>query len=461
MGISWEWVQCCMFNPQTEDNLPFCGHVGGTLVMKELTVPWTHWYSGGNINEFIASLGSTRTTPSKCDPHNALYDSLFTPPSGPEFSLLGRAEEFEAVVSVSINKWYNSRWAHDFLDSKKPLGTITTVIKQWVGHILLNRSMNIATSATSSAQVKTATEINGIPTTMFCNLKALTLNGLLPSVAPPKALATAKDMYVSGVAKLQLSLFYDDISSEPATRKLAVQGCEGPFAFPVIEPGIEDIRAIGALLEHATTATLIPAKAIVSLLMVDFYNPLYSARRMSLMKHVPDSAQFDVNTKTYNVIEQFTANVRASPGASDPASPEYEVLQLLDTPDDQYVAKFTERVNSYLKRVASRFATNEITRQAAIDEYMLFAEGRRRLYKGFEDSKPDGAGLDEFRLTLPIAMQPDPFILTNMTETGEIQVMPEEEAVIFKEPLRKSRDTPGSHPVVRWASRGGCPARRR
>lgn len=77
-------------------------------------------------------------------------------------------------------------------------------------------------------------------------------------------------MYVSGLAKLELSLFYDDFSTDPPTRKLAVQGSEGPFAFPIIEPGIEDIQAIGTLLDRSPIATLIPPKAIAALLMVDF-----------------------------------------------------------------------------------------------------------------------------------------------------------------------------------------------
>ncbi|KAJ6564431.1 hypothetical protein B0H19DRAFT_1233344 [Mycena capillaripes] len=445
--------------------MPFCGHVGGALTTTcELTVPWTHWYNAGNVNEFTASLGSTRTAASLCDKHNALYDPLLTPSSGAPFSLLGRAEDFEPVVELSVSKWYIPRWTHDFLDAdKKPLGTIATVIKQWVGNILLNRSMNIAASATSSAQVQAASEINGIPTTLVCNLNGLTLDGLLPSIAAPKANAfTATNaIYVQGVAKLELSLFYDDFSTNPPTRKLAVKGSEGPFAFPVIEPGVEDIQAIGTLLERAPIATLLPPKAIASLLMVDFYNPVYSARRMSLMKYVPESAQFDASTKTYNVIEQFIANVRASPPASDSTSPEYEVLQLLATPDDTYTKEFTDRMNNYLARVAARFSPNLTATQEAIDEYMLLAEIRRQLFKGFEYSKPDGVGLDEFRLTLPIAAKPDPFVLANMTGTGDVEVMSEKEAIIVKGPSRKAHGLPYGHPTIgKWHAGASCPAQR-
>jgi hypothetical protein len=55
---------------------------------------------------------------------------------------------------------------------------------------------------------------------------------------------------------------------------------------------------------------------------------------------------------------------------------------------------------------------------------MLLAEGRRRIYKGFEDSKPDGAGLNELRLTLPIGVQAAESPLMKMNEEGHIEIMP-------------------------------------
>jgi hypothetical protein len=185
------------------------------------------------------------------------------------------------------------------------------------------------------------------------------------------------------------------------------------------------------------------------------------------MEYVPESAQFDTNTKSYDVIQQFTANVRASSDARDPRSPEFEVLELLDIPDDRYVELFTKRVNDYLQNIANRFSTGDVAKQAAVDEYMLLAEGRRRLFKGFEDSKPDGVGLDEFRLTLPIAVQPAELPLTQMTEAGDVEIMPPKEAIKITGPLKSSGSLarmPDSHNGYSLGagslSHKSCPAHR-
>lgn len=141
------------------------------------------------------------------------------------------------------------------------------------------------------------------------------------------------------------------------------------------------------------------------------------------MQYIPQHATFDPATRTYDVLPQFVASVRASPNALILGTGEHEILQLLDTPDDAWVSVFTDRVNRYLRQVNARLTGPDAA--AAVQDYMVYAEGRRRLYKGWENSKPNGVGLDEFRLTLPIAAQPDPFPLTEMTESGQIVVLKE------------------------------------
>ena len=80
----------------------------------------------------------------------------------------------------------------------------------------------------------------------------------------------ANTVYKDVVAELQLSLYYDDFSTTPPTRKIAVMGSEGPFALPIIEPGIEDCQGVVTLVNRLSTVGLIPKKAIAAMLMVDF-----------------------------------------------------------------------------------------------------------------------------------------------------------------------------------------------
>jgi hypothetical protein len=92
----------------------------------------------------------------------------------------------------------------------------------------------------------------------------------------PQAFAVSNATYTAGVAALQLSLFYHDYSTgnysaNAPTLKLAVEGSEGPFAFPIIEPGLEDYQGIHTLVNPPLSAMLLPPKAIAAMLMVDFW----------------------------------------------------------------------------------------------------------------------------------------------------------------------------------------------
>lgn len=69
---------------------------------------------------------------------------------------------------------------------------------------------------------------------------------------------------------LDLSLYYDDNSADPPTRRLAVKGTEGPFAIPIIEPGVEDYQGVSTIVTSSSAAELLPKKAIAAMLMVDF-----------------------------------------------------------------------------------------------------------------------------------------------------------------------------------------------
>ncbi|KAF5378430.1 hypothetical protein D9757_011156 [Collybiopsis confluens] len=429
------------FKVASADRGPFDGHVGGAIIMKELTAPWTHWFDSGNVGQFERSLGSARNQPSLADPHNVLHDPLFTPPGGRAYALLSRAESLERVVENSINSWYRTRFHTDFINpgTGQPHPVISTAIQHWVGHILLNRAMNIATSATASENViHSAANIEGIPGTLFYNGNALEI--ILRDAGPERPFGITNDLYRQSVASLELSLYYRDRAT--GELRVAVPGSEGPFAFPIIEPGAEDYIGIQTLTVQARVAQLLPQKAIAAMLMVDFPNPLYSSRRESLMKYLPETATFNSQTSSYNVIDQFISKVRASAQASNPSSAEYEILNLLNTPDGTYIGIFTKRINDYLGKVHARLqpgAGGGV--QSALEDYMILAESRRKIYRGREDAKPGGSGLNEFVMTLPRAGKEVPY--TRMKEDGHIEVMPAGDVERF---LRK-KPSAGTCPV--------------
>lgn len=90
-------------------------------------------------------------------------------------------------------------------------------------------------------------------------------------------------VYIKAINTLEISLYYDDFSTDPPTRKIAVEGSEGPFAFPTIEPGVEDYEGVATLVKYTTMVQLLSPKAIAAMLMVDFWyalhrSPIYGYR---------------------------------------------------------------------------------------------------------------------------------------------------------------------------------------
>lgn len=85
-----------------------------------------------------------------------------------------------------------------------------------------------------------------------------------------QAYTIVNEVYVQAVNSLGLSLYYADFSTNPPTQKVAVKGSEGPFAFPIIEPGLEDYQGVKTLVNKSSIATLLPKKVITAMLMIDF-----------------------------------------------------------------------------------------------------------------------------------------------------------------------------------------------
>ncbi|CAE6513058.1 unnamed protein product [Rhizoctonia solani] len=435
------------FDPRTRNQGPFLGHIGGALIMKELRVPWPHWFDLSNIDEFQRSLGSTPTNGSRTDEptavdgdlgaqesilaeggsradrSNLLHDSLFG--GNRAFSLLasGRAETLEGVITSSVWRWYLSRFALDFLNEvNRPHPVVAIPVKQWIEHILLNRSMNITSSATPSALVSRGRDIVALPITFFYNMNAL--HPLLPGAGGIIGINVDQHLYKKAVGKLGLSIYREAETNDGSwSRKIALQNTEGPFAFPIIEPGVEDYQAVRVLL--SSKPQLLPPKAIAAMLMVDFCNPIYSSRRENLLQYVPDVANYDEAKGRYDVLERFVANVRGSGRANNTGSPEQEVLQLLDISDNDYHTNFSARVDRYLDNVRDRLV-KKTSAGETIDGYMRLAEGRRRTYRARERDRAEsngrlGTGLNVFSLTLPFAAEMDPFPVSRMEEDGSVK----------------------------------------
>lgn len=154
---------------------------------------------------------------------------------------------------------------------------------------------------------------------------------------------------------------------------------------------------------------LVSEKLLRTILLLDFYNPVYSWRRGVLMQYLPKKTTL-VDAR-YDMEAIFVANIRASSHAQGTDSPETQFLALYDKPPSFDAIK--RRLGSYLRKVNYGISTAE-----GLTDYMKLAESRRRIYRPLP--------LDEFGMTLPYAIGlPTTWKLIEMTENATITEIPE------------------------------------
>lgn len=185
--------------------------------------------------------------------------------------------------------------------------------------------------------------------------------------------------------------------------------------FTILQPSYEDAQGVLIMQNIKSNpgkppTSLLSPKVFNSLMMVDFWNPVYSWRRGVLMQYVPNMTVYNQDAGKYNLENQFITNVKESKFFKEQVqeSPEYQFISLLDAE----LRDHQKRIQSYLQNVQTRLKTVN-----GLSDYLRLAESRRRIYRPLP--------LDEFALTLPYALKYglDLNARYEMTEFGEIQNM--------------------------------------
>jgi hypothetical protein len=422
---------------------PFNGHVNGSCIMKELHSPWLHWYGSPSSPYFDSCFTS---------------DDIATFEKAPyitnmEQGLLSRVNnnpnELENAVRSGISNWFGQRLKNDFIHTmdgrSKPLES-PTHIPRWTAHMFLTTTINIG-AAERTRDAEKPDEYD-LPYDHFYNNELLQgfdlMLGVQPSDIKTWKNATFKRCdYDKAAKKIGLSLIQElDPHKDPPTEpdftlpwqslggdrrdapdypdipyKIALAG-EGASPFNFLHASFEDaqgvIKSQSIVRAHDKHSQppyvgLFSELTFYAIMMLDFWNPIYSWKRGILMGYVPQTTNF--NGESYDLEPNFIANVKKSPKASEPESPEYQFLQLLN----KTLGDFQQMIGDYLSAVANRVKNDPVN---ALQDYLLLAESRRRIYRPLP--------LDEFGYTLPFATKVD-FTpgkgLLEMTPQGTIQVM--------------------------------------
>jgi hypothetical protein len=453
---------------------PFNGHVNGALIMKERRSPWYHWKSGENTN-FLNCISHEMQTMLEAIPY-------LTSPGGACLSRVEDAPGFQQLVENGVSNWYDTRLSSDFADpsSGKPL-TNPTNVQRWMAHLLLTTTVNFATSSNNGFTYN-ADENLFFNYELLASSTASDLN-LLPDLSTFN-FQFDYNQYKSARAQLRLSLLQEvrdsdslpkdfphiilrpgtlgggkQTDSHDVVNFIEVSPSNEGVPFVILQSSYEDaqgilnMRQVGNIGDNFPIS-LISDKCMRAILMLDFWNPLYSWKRGLLMQYVPGKTTLDSSSNTYDLEPNFVAAVRASSHATGNVldSPEYQFLQLYDGPDD--INQYQTRISQYLAAVNDRLGTAE-----GIVDYLSLAESRKRIYRPLP--------LDEFGIQLPYAVNlPTDWQYIEMTEAGTTTTIPERGMAFlntwtgslagYNPDILPANELPGSIPRASMAV-GRCP----
>jgi hypothetical protein len=352
-GGTWLWAgnSYSALQPESRGHGPFDSHVNGAMVMKELRAPWSNWHS------MRASIQDNVLAPT---------DSLRTEPL---FVNRTSAHELEVgVVKPGIDRWTRARLAK----ASSADGSTISEVPSFLRQVIDSTTVNLISSDMESAHVTDSSSLT-LPNSFFLNVEALLDNvGLDPQISPVK---------VPGRLYLNSLRRYDFVLTDGTFR----QPGDTFFAFLVPEPAFEDMNVLALLLERK----VINSRFAACVLMVDFQNPISSARRKKLMAYVPETARaLSAENSSDDIAHKFVAAIEVLEATLQADTPEREFLENWRLPSDVWKRTFENRIEEYFSKL-HHLADSE----AGVDGWMRLAESRRREFR----RRP----LAEFRLTTP------------------------------------------------------------
>lgn len=330
---------------------PFESHPSGALLMKELKTPWINWHSpAANIPPTAFAKNDPRRKHewfTKKDPGGAL------------------AFEFDAARPAM------TRWARARFDTLRKKGGTVARPRQIIEQIVGTPTVNLTTTHVESRALAPSTDLD-LPTTFFVDSEGL--SDVLGLELPPPFTVKGR-IYAKCLDKFNVRM--DDGAG--FRRK-----GDTHFCFLVPERAFED----QVVLREAIEIGLVSRRLAACLLMVDPWNPIFSERRRSLLRHVPATATIADGKSSFSteMANAILSEADSAPAGTAEAEKEFAERWRVG-------AGFKKEFNKILRRYYAA-VTEKLKKQAGFDEYFKLAETRRR---DFEDK----TRIAEFPLLLP------------------------------------------------------------
>ncbi|MDX2591953.1 hypothetical protein PV343_06680 [Streptomyces sp. WI03-4A] len=366
---SWVWAghSWHALEPDTRGKGCFDSHVNGSAVMKELRIPWINWQSERAVIRLAED-----------DPlrHDQLYQQVIG------------AERLELTVRSLITRWTAARLAAVTANG------VVDHPDRLLRHLFTSTTVNLTSTDRQSSTITADSPDLTLPVGFWLNQDVLFDDlRLSTQAAPPRAQAAR---YLAGLTRFDFRL-------EEKSSGFSQPG-DTFFAFVVPEAAHEDNEVVRQMVRKG----LISARFAACVLMVDFFNPVFSPARSLLMQYVPTTP-----TKAAELCDKVTqAILDAARTRNLPAdSPEVRFAAHWQVLEDAWQTVFGQRVDSYLRKV-----TQQIQTASGFADYVRLAESRRRQFRLMK--------LNEFELTLPVTNIPPGAPPLAMREDATVAELP-------------------------------------
>lgn len=325
-------------------------HINGVPVMKELRRPWNNWHSQ------IANI------PREAIPDDEIRRSKF-------FVIKSNAEELENTVKGWISK------ATSFRIAGLMRGLAITDAPFLLRSLFETTTINLASSPDRSQQQTPSVHL---PQTFFLNFDVFGLPELLSDKVPTGFDPQVKRQFYTATLN-----GFDFRLEDKKGGNFMLKG-DTFFAFFVPVASEEDTRIIQQLIAQ----NIITSHFALSVLMVDFPNPIFSPARKQLLQYVPNIGRItrgrsDLSERTAQAILE----VAKRPSLD---SPEKQFAANWSMKPEQLLNQSRQHISQYLNAVIQRLGS-----QGAMDDYTRLAESRRRQFAATFKQ------LNEFPLLLP------------------------------------------------------------
>jgi hypothetical protein len=353
-GATWFWEgdSWHALSAPTRGQGPFDSHVNGAPVMKELKEPWLHWNS---VTQEIPRENFPAQHPISLPSETAFFERR-------ESAHILQKQ----IVEPSVRKWTDARFSRVLAPASGIVDPVA-LMRQ----VVTATSVNIASARQRS---RSSESVIRVPSTMFADTDTL-VDVLLPDIDTPPV-AIDRPLYEQAIATMQVSL--------RDTRQGFTRAGDAFFAWPVPERAFEDIVVVEALLRN----NILSAQFVTALLMIDFSNPIDSARRAALLRHVPAGP---VPPRGPAGLQHGMLQSIAATAANGGASDEADIMRFMQLADGAWQADAGRRISALFDAVRRRAAT-----PSGVADYLRLADWRRRSFRRKRR-------LAEFDLTLPFS----------------------------------------------------------